>query len=177
MKDDTSPLYMACQNGHLDIVLKLLDKKAKTDVNKCIDSGASHLYIACQNGEDKIVKILLKHGADINKSRDDGTPPLQITCYSNHIYVAEELLKVQSPKVDIDICDCDGCTSLYLACIKEYTNIARILLEHHADPHRCNKNGHSPFTVAQQKGFNDILDIIEQHSSNKIPYTIFLCIK
>ena len=57
MKDDTSPLYMACQNGHLDIVLKLLDKKVNTDVNKCIDSGASPLYIACQNGHDNIVKI------------------------------------------------------------------------------------------------------------------------
>jgi hypothetical protein len=45
-----SSLYIACQNGHLDIVLKLLDKNVNTDVNMCIDSGASPLYIACQNG-------------------------------------------------------------------------------------------------------------------------------
>jgi ankyrin repeat protein len=49
-------------------------------------------------------------------------------------------------------------TSLYLACLKGYTNIARILLEHHADPHRCDIHGHSPFTVAKQKGFKEILD-------------------
>jgi L-cysteine desulfidase len=60
-------------------------------------------------------------------------------------------------------------TSLFFACKKGYTNIARILLEHHADPHRCNKNGHSPFTVAQQEDFKEILDIIEQHSSHEIP--------
>ena len=110
----------------------------------------------------------LKTWRDINKSTDDGTSPLKIACYSNHIYVVEELLKVQSPKVDIDLCDSDGCTSLYLACKEGYTNIARILLEHHADPHRCNTNGHSPFIVAQQKGFKEILDIIEQHSSHEM---------
>jgi hypothetical protein len=35
-----SSLYIACQNGHLDIVLKQLDKNVNTDVNMCIDSGA-----------------------------------------------------------------------------------------------------------------------------------------
>ena len=71
---------MACRNGHLDIVLKLLDKKVNTNVNKCRDSGASPLYIACQNGHDKIVKILLTHGAVINKSSDNDSTPLQIAC-------------------------------------------------------------------------------------------------
>jgi ankyrin repeat protein len=86
---------MACQNGYLDIVLQLLDKKVNTDVNKCRDSGASPLFIACQNGHDKIVKILLTHGANINKSTDNGCSPLQIARYKNHIDVVEELLKVQ----------------------------------------------------------------------------------
>jgi ankyrin repeat protein len=35
-----SPLYIACQNGYLDIVLQLLDKNINTDVNKCRDDGA-----------------------------------------------------------------------------------------------------------------------------------------
>jgi ankyrin repeat protein len=86
-------------------VLKLLDKNINTDVNKCSNDGQSPLYIACQEGHDKIVKILLTHGADINKSRDNGYSPLQIACHSNHIDVVVELLKVQNPKVDIDICD------------------------------------------------------------------------
>jgi ankyrin repeat protein/Cdc6-like AAA superfamily ATPase len=164
-----SPLYIGCQNGHLDIVLKLLDKNINTDVNKCSNDGQSPLYIACLEGHDKIVKILLTHGADINKSRDNGYSPLQIACHSNHIDVVVELLKVQNPKVDIDICDSNECTSLFFACEKGYTNIARILLKHHADPHRCSKKGHSPFTVAQEAGFKEILDIIEQHNSHEIP--------
>jgi ankyrin repeat protein len=148
---------------------KTIRQEINTDVNKCTDSGASPLYIACQKGHDKIVKILLTHGADINKSRYNGYSPLQIACHSNHIDVVVELLKVQNPKVDIDLCDSNECTSLFFACEKGYTNIAIILLEHHADPHRCNKKGHSPFTVAQEEGFKEILDIIEQHNSHEIP--------
>jgi ankyrin repeat protein len=91
---------------------------------------------------------------------------LQIACHNNHIDVVLELLKVQNPKVDIDFCDSNECTSLFFACEKGYINIAIILLEHYADPHRCNKKGHSPFTVAQEKGFKEILDIIEQHNSH-----------
>ena len=91
--DRVSPLAIACEYDHTEIVEILLEYKA--DVNKCCDSGASPLFIACQNGHDKIVKILLTHGADINKSRDDDSSPLQIACYSNHFYVVEKLLKVQ----------------------------------------------------------------------------------
>jgi ankyrin repeat protein len=59
-------------NGHLDIVVKLLDKKVNTDINKCRESGASPLYIACQNGYLDIVEKLLdkKVNTDINQCRD-----------------------------------------------------------------------------------------------------------
>jgi ankyrin repeat protein len=67
--DGTSPLYIACQNGHLDIVLQLLDKKVNTDVNKCTNDDASPLYIACQNGHLDIVLQLLdkKVNTDVNQ--------------------------------------------------------------------------------------------------------------
>jgi ankyrin repeat protein len=162
------PLYMACQNGHLDIVEKLLDKKVNTDVNKCTNNGGSPLYIACQKGHVKIVKILLTNGADINNSLKDGSLPLHVACNFNHIDVVEEILEVQNPEFDIDLCDNKGWTSLYFACEKGYTNIARILLEHHADPRKCNINGYSPFIVAEHNGLKEILDIIEQHSSHEI---------
>jgi ankyrin repeat protein len=100
---------------------------------------------------------------------DTSYSPLQIACHSNHIDVVVELLKVQNPKVDIDLCDSNECTPLFFACEKGYTNIARILLEHHADPHWCSKKGHSPFTVAQEAGFKEIVDIIEQHNLHEIP--------
>jgi ankyrin repeat protein len=82
-----SPLYIACQEGHLDIVLKLLDQKVNTDVNKCRDSGASPLYIACQEGHLDIVLQLLdnKVNTDVNKCCDSGESPLYIACQEGHL--------------------------------------------------------------------------------------------
>jgi hypothetical protein len=39
-----APLYIACQEGYLDIVLKLLDKNINTDVNKCTDGDVQAIY-------------------------------------------------------------------------------------------------------------------------------------
>jgi hypothetical protein len=83
------PLWQAVHKGDVPSSLHLFTS-VLTFLNKCRDSGTSPLFIACQNGHDKIVEILLTHGADINKSRDDYISPLQIACYNNHIYVVEE---------------------------------------------------------------------------------------
>ena len=66
----TTPLFMAAQNGHDYIVLKLITHGA--DVNfKMPDgtSGASPLIAAAQCGHHKIVKLLLDAGADIKYGR------------------------------------------------------------------------------------------------------------
>jgi serine/threonine-protein phosphatase 6 regulatory ankyrin repeat subunit B len=72
---------MACQNGHLDIVVKLLDN-VNTDVNKCNDNGLSPLYTSCQNGHLEIVLKLLdkKVNTDVKKCTDDGASPLYMAC-------------------------------------------------------------------------------------------------
>jgi ankyrin repeat protein len=73
-----SPLYIACQDGHLDIVEKLLDN-VKTDVNKCTNSGASPLNIACQNGHLDIVEKLLDNiNTDVNKCTDNGKQYIKV---------------------------------------------------------------------------------------------------
>ncbi|VDI54536.1 Hypothetical predicted protein [Mytilus galloprovincialis] len=64
-KSGASPLYIACQNNHIEVVKVLLDINA--DTNKCRDDGASPLYIACRNDHIEVVKVLIDRKADINK--------------------------------------------------------------------------------------------------------------
>ncbi len=60
-----TPLFMACQNGHVAIVDALLVNGA--DVNQASHDGTTPLYIACQNGHVAIVDALLVKGADVNQ--------------------------------------------------------------------------------------------------------------
>ncbi|XP_063448236.1 uncharacterized protein LOC134727779 [Mytilus trossulus] len=161
--EDASPLYIASQNGHVDAVKELLQHSADvnkcnnndvsplyitTDVNKCDNNGVSPLYIASQTGHVDVVKDLLQHSADVNKCRNDGTPPLQIACYNNMIEVVRVLL--QCDDVDIDLCDDNGCSSLYIA----------------TDVNKCDNNGVSPLYIASQTGHVDVVKDLLQHSAD-----------
>ena len=73
----STPLMMACQNSHLDVVKILFaksdeytDPNKKIDVNLTNDEGDTALLIACsfgrQNNQVEILRILLERGADVN---------------------------------------------------------------------------------------------------------------
>lgn len=67
-QDKATPLFIASQNGHLDIIELLLNSGAYHDAART--DGASPLWIAAQMGHDHIVKILCRHGAKVDQIRN-----------------------------------------------------------------------------------------------------------
>ena len=57
MNSGATPLYVAAQNGHLDIVKALLE--AGADRNQAMNSGATPLFIAAEKGHLDVVEMLL----------------------------------------------------------------------------------------------------------------------
>ncbi|XP_076105878.1 uncharacterized protein LOC143074214 [Mytilus galloprovincialis] len=86
-----SPLYIACQEGHTEVVKMLITNNA--EINKCRDPGVSPLLIACENGYTGIVQMLIANMADINKCRDnDGVSPLFMACQKGHNEIVKMLI-------------------------------------------------------------------------------------
>ena len=57
-----TPVFVACQNGYLDVVRFLIDKGAGKDTATCI--GATPFNVASQNGHLDLARLLIEKGAD-----------------------------------------------------------------------------------------------------------------
>ena len=84
-------LYMACVNGHADVVAMLIELKC--DVNAARDTGATPVYIAAERGHTDVLKLLVQAGANVNKARTDKWGPLQNNCRRDYHDVVDELIK------------------------------------------------------------------------------------
>ncbi|XP_052073712.1 uncharacterized protein LOC127711644 [Mytilus californianus] len=160
-EDGYSPLYIASQEGHVDVVNELLQNS--TEVNQCANNGTSPLWIASQNGHVNVVKVLLKHSADANVCVNNSITPLLIACYYNRMEVVHELLKYND--VDIDICDSNGCSSIYIASQQGHVNVVKELLQHAVEVNRCKNNGVSPLYIASAIGHVNVVKELLQHSA------------
>jgi hypothetical protein len=92
--DGTTPLFMACQNGHTEVVGLLLACDG-IEVNKAkTTTGATPLYMACQEGHTEVVGLLLAcDGIDVNKARsNNGATPLHTAAHSGYLSIAQLLV-------------------------------------------------------------------------------------
>ena len=66
-QDGGTPLFVACQCNHLDVVQELLNRGA--DIHAQMVDGATPLFITAQNGHHELLKFLLKKGAEVDIKR------------------------------------------------------------------------------------------------------------
>ena len=73
-----TPFHVAYFNGHLDVVLEMIN--SGTDVNAALDNGCTTLHLASADGHMDIVTALIGAGADVNATWDEeediGATPL-----------------------------------------------------------------------------------------------------
>ena len=63
----TTPLFVASERGHVEVVSTLLAKQ-EVNVNQAANNGCTPLYIASWNGHSEVVSMLLaKQGVDVNQ--------------------------------------------------------------------------------------------------------------
>jgi serine/threonine-protein phosphatase 6 regulatory ankyrin repeat subunit B len=76
--EGTSPFYLACLQGNIEIATSLQDKEV--DINIINKAGYYPIHAAVHNGHIEVIKELLKWGVDIDTKSTNGYTPLQYYC-------------------------------------------------------------------------------------------------
>ena len=149
---EESPLILASEHRHCDIVKFLLSSGA--DTNLCDKLGQSPLILASRHGHCDIVKCLHSSGADVNLSEIFGQSPLFVASQEGHCDIVKCLL---ISGADINLLDKDGKSPLFVASQEGHCDIVKCLLNSDADVNLCTKCRQSPLLVASEKRHCDIV--------------------
>jgi ankyrin repeat protein len=149
--NSTYLLYIAAENGRVDVVKTLLQYKNLT-VNKSLKNGGTPLLIAANNGYVDVVKALLdSKKLDVNKASHIGTTPLFIASSKGHADIVKILLACK--KIDVNKANVEEKTPLFTAVQLGQIDIVNILLEREElDVNKAMSNGATPLSIATEIG-------------------------
>uniref|UniRef100_A0A8C9Y7J0 Ankyrin 1 n=1 Tax=Sander lucioperca TaxID=283035 RepID=A0A8C9Y7J0_SANLU len=138
-----SPLYMAAQENHLEVVKFLLENGANQSLPT--EDGFTPLAVALQQGHENVVALLINYGTK-GKVR---LPALHIAARNDDTRTAAVLLQ-NDPNADV--LSKTGFTPLHIAAHYENMSVAQLLLNRGANVNFTPKNGITPIHIASRRG-------------------------
>jgi len=120
--------------------------------------------LAATNQAARLEARLTATAADLNGQDQRGWTPLQVAALGNAGAAADVLLRFRA---DVNMtCGYLAPTALHLAAWHDHVNVAKVLLNHHADVNAANGAGETPLAKAQQRGQKRCSALLEQSSSS-----------
>ena len=139
-----------------NLLERILDSAPR---NMPIASGVLHISAAI--GNEKIVKLLLDHGAEVNE-KFNGLTPLLLASSNNHSLVAKLLLQFGA---DVNAQNQDGRSSLLMAVRNEHSELVSLLLSHKANMEIVCRRGLTCLSFICAKGNLDIIEMLLQNGA------------
>ena len=184
-----TPLMLACEKNHPDVVLLLLQKGAAVDEKS--DKGLTAAHFCSLSGDITSLHHLIEYKADLNKATERGSTALMLACAKGHVSIVTALLRNSSKSklkseissalkfrglagqtsclgilsaptkaMDINVGNENGETCLMMACEKGSVDIVRILLDEGADPNSADQNGVTPLMICCRRGQERIVTLL-----------------
>ncbi|KAM5386800.1 hypothetical protein ACJZ2D_000093 [Fusarium nematophilum] len=153
------PIHQAAMNGHTEVV-RLLLANQEVDADSKDDERLTPFWMAAQEGHDQIVKMLLSKGANPNAIWEKtGRRPIHQAARNGHTEVVRLLLANQ--EVDADPKDSNGITPLFCASHQGNYQTFKMLLDRGADMEAIWQEYHyRPIHQAAQGGHLEIVRLL-----------------
>ncbi|CAG0890426.1 unnamed protein product [Darwinula stevensoni] len=140
-----TPLIIAARNGH-DTVVRLLLSRFQPDLEQEATvklegntiEGASALWCAAGAGHLKVVKTLVRAGADVNHSTKTKSTPLRAACFDGRLDIVKYLVE---HKANVHLPNKYNNSCLMISAFRGHLEIVRYLLECGVDPNQKAKCG------------------------------------
>ncbi|XP_067171310.1 ankyrin repeat domain-containing protein 26 isoform X3 [Apteryx mantelli] len=160
-KAKRTPLHLACANGHLEVVMYLVENKCK--LNLCDSDDRSPLMKAVQCQQEECVAILLARGADPNLADVNGSTALHLAAIAPNTSLAGQLLEHNAR---IDARNKMGYTPLALAVSEHHEEMVEFLLKKGADVHARDQSERTPLMTAASGGELNLIKVLLRYGAD-----------
>jgi ankyrin repeat protein len=157
-----SPLFMACENGHIKAVEALIEGGVNLNQARTTD-GTTPLFMACQKGHLKVVEALIAVKVNLDQTCN-GVTPLFIACEGGRIKVVEALIEGGA---NLNKAQTNGETPLYVACQNGNIEIVKALIAGGANLDQARTiDGATPLYVACKNGHIEVVKALIAKGAN-----------
>lgn len=157
-----SCLITATFLGRDDFAERLINMKARISVRDRF--GRTPLFYAASSGSSRIVKLLLKNGADWSMKDEGGVAPLAVAAYCGHLEVVRILLDCGADATTTDVY---GETPLMMAASDGYLEMVQLLLKHGADLEAASKeSGCTSLDYTVRNGHLEIVKLLLENGAS-----------
>lgn len=162
-----TPLLIACNRGHMELVNNLLANHARVDVFD--NEGRSALHLASEHGYLQVCDALLTNKAFINSKSRVGRTALHLAAMNGYSHLVKFLIRDHNAV--IDILTLRKQTPLHLAAASGQIDVCKLLLELGANIDATDDQGQKPIHVAAQNNFSEVAKLFLQQHPNLVMAT------
>jgi len=132
IREDVTAFYVACRNGHSEVVKRLLELPAGTiNFEHTGPNNFTGFLAACYEGNLSVVNLLLPV-VNILAKVSDGANGFMMACHNGHLSVVKSFLELPQGRFNVDETR-DGETGLDIAVRKGHQDIAAAINQYKRD--------------------------------------------
>eukprot|EP00013_Stygamoeba_regulata_P002786 CAMPEP_0177644212 /NCGR_PEP_ID=MMETSP0447-20121125/8562_1 /TAXON_ID=0 /ORGANISM="Stygamoeba regulata, Strain BSH-02190019" /LENGTH=1023 /DNA_ID=CAMNT_0019146547 /DNA_START=119 /DNA_END=3190 /DNA_ORIENTATION=+ len=165
-------VHVLCEEGRVDVLRHLIEKRKSFDVNLQDKRGWSPLHCAAAKNNLNLLELLLiRCGAYAGLVSNDHATIIHLLVQNNQapsgaLLVETVMEAAVENGADVNISDDKGETALHQAAAIGSASLCELLIKLKADVDAANRDGETPLHIAARKGHEAVVKLLVAHGAD-----------